>query len=175
MRYDSFVPQNFKHSLIRGLFNRGWRICLSDELFQKEVGFIKDLLQCNGYPHNFIRKQLTKFLHNKQSEPKTESQLQDQPKFEPNKKDVFILLPFCGNQSLKLESQLERILSKIAPYVNLVTIFKPIIMPTVSVLNRSNVIYKINCLECPEFYIGLTTRRLHMPSFCGFTLSSWMN
>ena len=34
-------------------------------------------------------------------------------------------------------------------------------MPTVSVLNRSNVIYKINCLECPEFYIGLTTSRLH--------------
>ena len=32
---------------------------------------------------------------------------------------------------------------------------------TVSVLNRSNVIYKINCVECPEFYIGLTTRRLH--------------
>ena len=169
MRYDSFVPQNFKRSLIRGLFNRAWRICSSDELFQKEVGFIKDLLQCNGYPHNFIRKQLTKFLHNKQSEPKTESQLQDQPKFGPNKKDVFIVLPFCGNQSLKLQRQLERVLSKTAPYVNLVTIFKPVsrlsclskLKSTVSVLNRSNVIYKINCVECPEFYIGLTTRRLH--------------
>ena len=75
------------------------------------------LLQCNGYPHNFIRKQLTKFQHNKQGEPKTESQLQDLPKFGPNKKDVYIVLPFCGNQSLKLQRQLERILSKIAPYV----------------------------------------------------------
>ena len=105
MRYDSFVPQNFKGSLVRGLINRAWRICSSDEFFQKEVGFIKDLLQCNCYPHNFIRKQLTRFLHNKQSEPKTESQLQEQPIFRPNKKDVFIVLPFCGNQSLKLQRQ----------------------------------------------------------------------
>ena len=27
LRYDSFVPQNFKRSLIRGLFNRAWGIC----------------------------------------------------------------------------------------------------------------------------------------------------
>ena len=27
-------------------------------------------------------------------------------------------------------------------------------------LNKSNVIYQINCLGCQEFYIGLTTRRL---------------
>ena len=54
-------------------------------------------------------------------------------------------------------------------YVNLLTIFKPIsglsclskLKSTVSVLNRSNVIYKISCLECPEFYISITTRRLH--------------
>ena len=53
--------------------------------------------------------------------------------------------------------------------MNIVTIFKPVsrlsclskLKSTVSVLNRSNVIYKINCVECPEFYIGLTTRRLH--------------
>ena len=57
MRYDIFVSQNFKCSLVRGLIIRAWGICLSDELFQKEVGFMKDLLQCNGYPHNFIRKQ----------------------------------------------------------------------------------------------------------------------
>ena len=57
MRYDIFVPQNFKRSLVRGLIIGAWRICSSDEPFQKEVGFIKDLLQCSGYPHNFIRKQ----------------------------------------------------------------------------------------------------------------------
>ena len=30
----------------------------------------------------------------------------------------------------------------------------------IPVLNKSNVIYQINCLECQEFYVGLTTRRL---------------
>ena len=32
---------------------------------------------------------------------------------------------------------------------------------TVPILNRSNVIYKINCSYCNDFYVGLTTRRLH--------------
>ena len=31
----------------------------------------------------------------------------------------------------------------------------------VPVLNKSNVIYRINCADCQEFYVGLTTRRLH--------------
>ena len=29
----------------------------------------------------------------------------------------------------------------------------------IPILNKSNVIYQINCLECQEFYVGLTTRR----------------
>ena len=32
---------------------------------------------------------------------------------------------------------------------------------TVPILNRSNVINKINCSSCNGFYVGLTTRRLH--------------
>ena len=31
----------------------------------------------------------------------------------------------------------------------------------IPVLNKSNVIYRINCKDCQKFYIGLTTRRLH--------------
>ena len=32
---------------------------------------------------------------------------------------------------------------------------------TVPILNRSKEIYKINCSSCTDFYVGLTTRRLH--------------
>ena len=31
----------------------------------------------------------------------------------------------------------------------------------VPVFNRSNVVYKIGCLNCDDFYIGMTRRRLH--------------
>ena len=32
----------------------------------------------------------------------------------------------------------------------------------VPLLNKSNVVYKINCIEFNEFYIGLTKRRVHI-------------
>ena len=32
----------------------------------------------------------------------------------------------------------------------------------VPLLNKSNVVYKINCIECDEFYIGMTKRRVHI-------------
>ena len=32
----------------------------------------------------------------------------------------------------------------------------------VPLLNKSNVVYKINCIECNEFYIGMTKRSVHI-------------
>ena len=31
----------------------------------------------------------------------------------------------------------------------------------VPLLNRNRVVYKINCLNCDEFYIGMTNRRIY--------------
>ena len=33
----------------------------------------------------------------------------------------------------------------------------------ISLLNKSNVVYKLDCEDCEEFYIGQTTRRLKKP------------
>ena len=54
------------------------------------------------------------------------------------------------------------------PFVNLKIVFKPVyklnclskLKSQYSLLSLSNVIYKINCASCKEFYVGLTTRRL---------------
>ena len=70
--------------------------------------------------------------------------------------------------SLKLGRQLNRLMTKIAPGIDLNIVYKATnrlkaiskLKSPIPTLNKSNVIYQINCLGCQEFYIGLTTRRL---------------
>ena len=79
--------------------------------------------------------------------------------------DIF---PFSGPNSLKLGRQLNRLITKIAPGIDLNILYKATnrlkaiskLKSPIPTLNKSNVIYQINCLGCQEFYIGLTTRRL---------------
>ena len=132
-------------------------------IFQNEITYIKQLLTANGFPYHIINKLLKRFLKSKSTNSIS------LPKFGPERKPVFLFLPFCGNNSLKLKRQLERLMNNIAPWTKLYAIFKPSnkfqklskLKETVPILNRSNVIYKINCSSCNDFYVGLTTRRLH--------------
>ena len=65
-----------------------------------------------------------------------------------------------------------RIVNKIAPWAKLNMTFKSSstcrlaqlskLKSVVSKLNKSNVIYKVNCNDCNELYIGLTRRRLNV-------------
>ena len=60
-------------------------------------------------------------------------------------------------------------LAKLTPWAKLNIVFKPVarlnviskLKSVIPKLNRSNVAYKINCQDCNEFYVGLTTKRLH--------------
>ena len=56
MKYDSFVPIEFKRSLIYGLVNRAWRICSSETNFQRDVDYVKCLFSATGYPKRFVVK-----------------------------------------------------------------------------------------------------------------------
>ena len=161
MKYDSFVPAQFRHSLINGLFSRAWRLCSSSDIFQNEITYIKQLLTANGFPFHIINKQFKRFLKSKSTNSIS------LPKYGPERKPVFLFLPFCGNNSLKLKRQLERLMNNIAPWTKLYAIFKPSYtfqklskLKKVPILNRSKVIYKINCSSHNDFYVGLTTRRL---------------
>ena len=163
MKYNSFVPPQFKRSLVYGLLNRCWRICSSYELFKQEYEFVKQLLICNGFPVQFINRQFKNFMSKKVNR---ELPL---PSFGPEKRQVFLFLPYCGINSIKLKRQLERLINAISPWSKLCVVFKPIyrlkslskLKSNIPLLNRSNVIYQVNCSECKEFYIGLTTRRVH--------------
>ena len=88
--------------------------------------------------------------------------------FGPRQKDIFIKLSYKGQQSDILKIQLTRLYAKLAPWLKLNFIFfasnriKKLskLKCQLPVAKRSHVIYKVNCSECDEFYIGLTNRRL---------------
>ena len=88
--------------------------------------------------------------------------------FGPRQKDIFIKLSYKGQQSDILKIQLTRLYAKLAPWLKLNFIFfasnriKKLskLKCQLPVTKRSHVIYKVNCSECDEFYIGLTNRRL---------------
>ena len=163
---DLFWPTfiSFKHNLIYGLLNRAFKISSSCDIFKQEIKVIKNIFISNGFSCNFINKHIKHFLQKKNS---SENNL---PSFGPEKKILFLCLPFCGINSYKLKRQLERIIRKIAPWAKLNIIFRPYfrlkilsnLKSPVPLLNKSNVVYKINCIECNEFYIGMTKRRVHI-------------
>ena len=59
-------------------------------------------------------------------------------------------------------------MGQVAPWTRLQAIFKPSyklnvlskLKSQISLLNKSNVVYKLDCEDYEEFYIGQTTRRL---------------
>ena len=166
IKYDSYVPISFKHNLVHGLLNRAFKISSSFEIFKQEVGVIKNILLSNGYSYNFINKHVKHFHNRQNASDNTFTQI---PTFGPELRKVFIQLPYCGINSIKLKRQLERVLKIFAPWTKLNIIFKPYyclsklskLKSPVPVSNRSNVVYKIDCLNCDDFYIGMTRRRLH--------------
>ena len=163
LRWDSFVPKTFKKGLVNGLLCRAWRLCSNYTLFHSEVLCIRETLKSNGYPVTFLDSCIKKFL-DKQFTP--DEILQSV--FGPPAKLVCICLPYCGVPSLKLKRQISRTLSAVCPWIQLRVVFTPVCkLTTLSKLKsslhklmRSNVVYKLNCKDCSEFYIGMTCRRL---------------
>ena len=164
LKFDSFVPKKFKRGLINSLIHRSWKICSSYERFHQEVEFIRSKLAANGYPLNYIDSCVKKYLC-RTFESKSH---EDLPVFGPEKKPVMICLPFLGDQSAKLSRQLQRLTKVITPWNKLSVVFTPVfklaclskMKSKIPILSLSNIVYKINCLDCNQFYIGKTYRRL---------------
>ena len=121
------------------------------------------MLFANGYPANFIRHHVNKFIQNKHN-----NNLVKEHSYGPSLKPVYLRLPFKGQQNAILRQQLHKMFTKTAPWIKLITVFYASnklsklskLKWTIPKMKQSKVIYKVACHNCPEFYIGMTTRRL---------------
>ena len=162
LRWDSFVPKQFKRSLVFGLISRAWKICSSFDKFHREMLFLKKVLSSNGYPITFFDSCLNKFLM------KMHETCNSDVVFGPEKKCVVLSLPYTGDVCNKMRRQLTRLVESVAPWVKLRIVFKPVLKLSVlsklkypfTLLSNSHVVYKVNCQDCNDFYVGMTCRRL---------------
>ena len=46
------------------------------------------------------------------------------PLYGPRQKEVFVTLPYCGMNSVKIKRQLHRLIAKVAPWIELKALFK---------------------------------------------------
>ena len=61
MRFDSFLPNTYKFSMIYTLVFRYFSICSNWTNFHNELVFLRDTFLKNGYPISFIDKYLKHF------------------------------------------------------------------------------------------------------------------
>ena len=161
LRWDSFVPLQYKRNLVSCLIYRAYRICSNQSIFKHEITFIENMLLNNGYPKNFICSRVKLFYQHINSQ-------QSEIKYGPEQMKVFVRLPFVGEHSYIMKRQLCRLISLVAPQCRLNVIFstqslnflnKSKVFPR-PITHNSRVVYKINCKHCSDFYVGITVRLL---------------
>ena len=65
VNFNAFCPKIREKDLISCLLNRAKTICSTEYFFQKEVAYLKNLFQSNGYPIPFFNKILYQFQNEK--------------------------------------------------------------------------------------------------------------
>ena len=123
---------------------------------------LKNLLSRNGYPRGIITYNMNDVVT--RSRKKSKDAVTTVPK-----RDIFIVLPYLRFHSKVITQQLKSCIYKFYGFFNLRIIFRNTrriksFFPYKDRLSRSlmsKVVYKANCWDCDDFYIGKTKRQLH--------------
>jgi len=156
--FKSFIPIVYKHGLIYSLLFRCFRICTDYNRFHNEIVFLKDVFNRNGYPYNVVDFCIRIFL-SKIYRPKVET-------CTVPKREIDIVLPFLGNTSLSIRTQLQNLFRSKFPQCKLRIIFKASVRLSslfkfkdqIPKLLQSGLVYRFKCSGCNATYYGKTKR-----------------
>ena len=162
--FFSFCVYKFKINAIKTLLFRAYNICSNYQSLHTEFKFLIQFFVSNGFPRQLIEKHINYFLNDKFNSPPSISTVA--------KKEFFFPLPYFGHQSLKMKSELEHLVAKYVPHLDLKLVltnnfkignlFKT--KDSIPTCLRSNIIYSFRCVQsnCTSEYIGSTTRCLKL-------------
>ena len=95
LRWEFFTPIKRKASLMSTLVHRALKICSKSKL-KEEINQIKEILLDNGYPEDFVLKQISKKI----------TQFSRPKRFGPDKCPVYLRVTYTGKTALTLERNL---------------------------------------------------------------------
>ena len=154
LRWESFMPIKRKASSVSTLVHCALKICSKSKL-KEEINQIKEILLDNGYPKDFVLKQISKKIM-QFSRPK---------QFGPDKCPVYLRVTYTGKAALTLERNLRIAVENCYGSVALRTVFVSRQMLLASrkdvlpAIQKSFVIYEHKC-HCDSQYVGRTAQRL---------------
>ena len=112
---------SFKCAIINCLLNRYFRICPSYDIFHTEILKLKSFFLQNGNPSAFFELTqdfaYTRCLH--KIFPSSDSN----PTETDNRRTIYFCLPFTGTHSLRIRTQVTKLLASSFPEINLRIIF----------------------------------------------------
>ena len=172
-RWDSFCSTTYKTGLIKSLTTRARKIC-SEETFQNERSFLRDIFLKNGYPSSVVDTIMGNLLKPEERIERIETEA---------KQHVVMRLPWIGPISNGFRKEIRETITRACPIVVPRVVFTT--RPTFSGVNKdvlpmtsqSLVVYEYHC-RCDQRYVGKTTQLLslriqqHIPTRIGRNHSS---
>ena len=157
--YFSFTPTVYKSSLLRTVVDRAFNINSSWKTFHLDLKRIKENLQRNSFPIDFIDSRVKCYLDHKIGDTKNKKS---------EKTPCYFKLPYIGKYSDYTNKKLVKIVENLCKEdIRIKLIFTPFKINTFfsskdSVISalKSNLVYNFSCAGCNACYIGETERHL---------------
>jgi hypothetical protein len=155
LHFHSYHAKSQKVGLIYFFVRRAVKICSTKEALDKELGFLRSNFIAHAYPAKLID------AHFRKAVAKFKTPIPVPLVTNAKERKSYFAFPYTGidNSYFKRICNNANIILGQTPgtkIINLRARFKE----TVSTSDQSNIVYKINCSQCPKSYIGETGRHL---------------
>ena len=161
LHYYSHVDMKYKHSLLKTMLNRTFKLSSNWQFFHQECECLKEIFTRLHYPEPLIQNTIRFFVGMKMMGSKRPLQQAGEIPFR-------IPLSFKDQRSAnKLREQLRELRRKINAKVHPVFTSHKLKdelkakEPKPPIANQQNLVYLFNCDLCDADYVGYTSRHLH--------------
>ena len=156
LHFASFVPREWKKSLLKGLKFRLVSIC-SDEFLEDAMHEVRDALFNSGYPHEFVKEYVDDYTGSV-----------GRKRIDVPRKQIFIKLPFLGDwQSKRIAHKLNAAvqaaypMAKVTPRYTTIRAITRTSLQMAGHMEQGGVVYRFQCkCDRQQSYVGRTEKRL---------------